>query len=83
MKEKIQEIIQASKGKIGTYTILSRTAEERMIRNGWRLRIKSHSFEKDEELVKRLLETGYTKIKLYDSTTAIRGLYDTFAMVKK
>ena len=83
MRERIQEIIQASKGKIGTYTILSRAAEERMIRNGWRLRIKNHSFEKDEELVKRLLEAGYTKIKLYDSTTAIRGLYDTFAMVKK
>ena len=83
MKERIQEIIQASKGKKGYYTILSRASEERMLRNGWRIKITASPFEKDEALVERLLKDGYSQIKLYYSTGMIRGLYDTFAMVKK
>ena len=84
MRERIQEIIQASRGKKGYYTILSRAAEERMLRNGWRIKIKTSDVrESDEALVERLLKDGYSQIKLYYSTGMIRGLYDTFAMVKK
>jgi len=84
MKERIQEIIQASKGKKGHYTILTKAAEERMIRNGWRIKNKTSQVkESDEDFVSRLLEEGYSQIKLYYSTGMIRGLYDTFAMVKK
>lgn len=84
MKEsKVFEIIQASKGKKGYYTILTKSAEERMIRNGWRIKITNSPFERDAVFVARLLNEGYSQIKLYYSTGKIRGLYDTFAMVKK
>lgn len=84
MKERTQEIMQASKGKKGHYTILSRAAEERMLRNGWKIKSKTSEVkERDSDFVSRLLEEGYSQIKLYYSTGKIRGLYDTFAMVKK
>jgi len=83
IESKVFEIINTSKGKKGYYTILSKASEERMIRNGWRIKITNSPFERDEALVERLLKDGYSQIKLYYSTGKIRGLYDTFAMVKK
>lgn len=84
MKERIQEIINASKGTKGHYTILTKAGEERKLRNGWKIKSKTSEVkERDSDFVLRLLEEGYSQIKLYYSTGKIRGLYDTFAMVKK
>lgn len=89
----IQDIITASKGVKGYYTILGREGQSRMIRNGWELKLtqyvlkqptsKYKSEETDEEFIERLLKSGYKKIKLYYSTTYIRGSYNTIAMVKR
>jgi len=93
MRETIQEIINASKGAKGYYTILGKEGQSRMIRNGWDLKLKQwileqptdryKSEETDEEFIERLIKSGYKKIKLYYTTTYIRGSYKTIAMVKR
>ena len=92
MKERIQSIIDASKGAKGYYTILGKEAQERMIRNGWELKLtrrllkqptdRYKSEETDEEFIERLIKADYKKIKLYYTITYIRGYYNTIAMVK-
>ena len=93
MKERIQEIITASKGTKGYYTILGKEGQERMLRNGWDLKLtqwilkrptdRYKGEETDDEFIERLLKSGYKKIKLYYVTTCVRGSYDTIAMVKR
>jgi len=93
MKETIQNIIKTSKGAKGYYTILGKEGQSRMIRNGWDLKSTQYVLkqptdrykgeETDEEFIERLLKSGYKKIKLYYTTTYIRGSYKTFAMVKR
>lgn len=93
MNERIQSIIDASKGNKGYPTILGKEAQERMGRNGWELKLtrrllkqptsKYKSEETDEEFIERLLKSGYTQVKLYYVTTYVRGSYKTIAMVKR
>lgn len=93
MRETIQNIIKASKGAKGYYTILGKDGQSRMIRNGWNLKStqyvlkrpdsKYKSEETDEEFIERLIKSGYKQIKLYYTTTYVRGSYKTFAMVKR
>lgn len=47
-----------------------------------RVMIKDSFRESDEDFVKRLASYGYTRITLKLATTAIRGYYSTYALVK-
>ena len=93
MKERIQDIINVSKGTKGYPTIIGRDAQERMGRNGWYVKHpqrllkqpidKYESEESTEEFIGRLINTGYKQIKLYYVTTYVRGAYKSIAMVKR
>lgn len=47
-----------------------------------RVMVKTSFRESDEDFVKRLASYGYTRITLKLATTAVRGYYDTYALVK-
>ena len=83
MKEAIQDIIKASKGDKGHYTIISRTAQDSAERNGFTIIPNTNSLHDDEDFISRLIKQGYTYIKLYYATTFIRGYYKTVAKVKR
>ena len=83
MREAIQDIIKASKGDKGYYTIISRSAQESAERNGYIIKPNIISLDDDEDFVNKLIKQGYTYIKLYYATTAIRGYYKTVAKVKR
>lgn len=55
--------------------------QNEMIKNGWSLKTSKFN-ETAEELYNRMIESGYTKVKVYYGTTAIRGYHNYFAMVK-
>lgn len=57
-------------------------AQERMIKNGWRLELAENYLETPEEMYERL-SADYAKVKIYYSATTIRGLHKYFAMVKR
>ena len=57
--------------------------QERMIRNGWRIQLPLNYSESAQALYDRLAATGcYSDIKVYWSSTRIRGLHEYFAFVK-
>ena len=58
--------------------ILSAERQEKMIANGWRLICLS--FNRDESDIVKL--NNYNNVKIYKGTTAVRGMYNYFAMVK-
>lgn len=53
-----------------------------MLEKGWKLKIRNFN-ESNDEFEERLLGYRYNSIKLYQTTTSIRGYYDTIAMVKR
>ena len=57
--------------------------QERMIANGWRIEVAENCRETPEEILERLLKSGYSKVKVYYDSTRIRGVHDYFAMVKR
>ena len=57
--------------------------QERMIKNGWRIELAANYSESPETMLERLTEEGYSQVKVYYSTTCIRGLHSYFAMVKR
>ena len=61
--------------------VLSGKEQDRMCNNGWFLVI-AEPRETTEELYNRLSKK-YNKVKVYYSTTAIKGYHDIFAMVKR
>lgn len=83
MREAIQDIIKASKGDKGHYTIISRSAQESAERNGFTIIPNVNSLHDDEDFINKLIKQGYTYIKLYHVTTYIRGYYKTVAKVKR
>ena len=83
MREAIQDIIKASKGDKGFYTIIRRLEQEHAERNGFTIIPNINSLHDDEDFINRLIKQGYTYIKLYYATTAIRGYYKTVAKVKR
>ena len=93
MKERIQTIIDASKGTKGYPTIIGREAQERMSRNGWYvkhpqtlLKQPTDRYKEEEdthEFIGRLINAGYKQIKLYYVTTYVKGAYKSIAMVKR
>lgn len=62
---------------------LGREGQERMIRNGWKIMLPINYTETAEKMFERLSNMGYTHIKIYWESTAIRGLHKYIAMVKK
>ena len=83
MREAIQDIIKASKGIKGHYTIISSKAQDSAERNGFTIKPNIISLDDDEDFVNKLIKQGYTYIKLYYVTTYIRGYYKTVAKVKR
>lgn len=59
-----------------------REAQERMIKNGWRLILTESYRETPEELYNRLVAQGYKQVKVYWEGTRIRGIHNYFAFVK-
>ena len=58
--------------------------QDRMIANGWRIQLAKDYSESAQALYDRLEATGlYSDIKVYWSSTRIRGLHDYFAFVKR
>lgn len=55
--------------------------QDKMCENGWRLKLAEFR-ETPEELYDRLASYGYSKVKVYWTGTAIRGIRDYFAFVK-
>ena len=47
------------------------------------LMIKKSCFESDEEMLKRLVDLGYTSITFKYGTTSVRGYYSTYALVNR
>ena len=82
MREAIQDIIKASKGDKGHYTIISSKAQDSAERNGYIIKPNTKELH-DEDFVNQLIKQGYTYIKLYYATTYIRGYYKTVAKVKR
>ena len=82
MREAIQDIIKASRGDKGHYTIISRTAQDSAERNGYIIKPNFNELH-DEEFIQQLIQQGYKFIKLYYVTTYIRGYYKTVAKVKR
>lgn len=60
--------------------VLSKKEQEKMIGNGWKLKIKGFQ-ESELEFIQKLY--GYKKLKFYRVTTSVRGYYDRIAMVKR
>lgn len=61
----------------------SKEFQERMIRNGWRIQLPLNYSESAQALYDRLAASGrYSDIKVYWSSTRIRGLHEYFAFVK-
>ena len=58
-----------------------REQQKRMIKNGWRLELAELN-ESDDHLYERLSK-DYSKVKVYYTTTCIRGLHKYFAFVKR
>lgn len=58
--------------------------QKRMIANGWRIELTKNCSESAQALYDRLEATGrYSDIKVYWSSTRIRGLHEYFAFVKR
>ena len=55
--------------------------QEKMVKNGWSLRVAEYR-ETPEELYNRLVKTGYKQVKVYWTSTRIRGIHSYFAFVK-
>ena len=61
----------------------SKEFQKRMIRNGWRIQLPLNYSESAQALYDRLAAAGrYSDIKVYWSSTRIRGLHEYFAFVK-
>ena len=56
--------------------------QERMIKNGWTLKLAESYQESPEEIYERLVKCGYTQVKVYWMSTMIRGIHNYFAFVK-
>lgn len=52
-----------------------------MAKNGWEM-ILSKRGESDDELIERAIKMYYKDIRLYRTTTYVRGYYNTFIFAK-
>ena len=60
--------------------VLSGKEQERMTANGWFI-VFAKRHESDDQLKDRLSQK-FSKVKIYYTTTYVRGYYNTIAMVK-
>lgn len=74
-----------------TYLISGKRLDE-MIDNGWTLKLMEWVLEEGSEykslegkdaFYTRLINEGYTRVKLYEVSTRIRGYHKVIAMVKR
>ena len=79
MTEEEKVLYEKGHNRIG---ILGGEGQERMSRNGWRMKLTNRSTESQKQFVERLIAEGYTHIKLYKDTGMVRGYHDIFAFVK-
>ena len=72
-----------SKGKMIEARLLGRKGQEDLTAKGYRI-ILANFHESEQELYDRLTASGYNykSIRIWKSSTAIRGIYDIFAMVR-
>lgn len=71
-----------STGKmVGTY-LLSGNYMEELISKGWKVIITKGYKETRQELHDRCIKMGYSKVRVWEVATAIRGYHDIVAMVK-
>lgn len=61
---------------------LGKEGQERMIRNGWTLRVQDRCGESPEAMYKRLSE-HYSDVRIYWTGTMVRGIHSYFAMCKR
>ena len=61
---------------------LGRKEQERMIANGWSIRLPESLCETPNHIFDRLSKR-YSKVKVYYEATVIRGYHSYFAMVKR
>lgn len=57
-------------------------AQERMGKNGWKMKLPLNYQETPEQMRDRLLQEGYNQVKVYWCGTMIRGIHSYFAFVK-
>ena len=58
--------------------------QKRMVSRGWRIQLPLNYNESAQALYDRLVATGrYSDVKVYWSSTRIRGLHSYFAFVKE
>ena len=60
---------------------LGKDGQERMIRNGWMLRLRNSYNESPEDMHKRL-SSYYSDVRIYWCGTMVRGVHSYFAMCK-
>ena len=61
--------------------VLSKQQQRKMIESGWTLKIKE-SGESNYGFEQRLLRYRYKTIKMYYTTTSVKGYHTIIAMVK-
>jgi hypothetical protein len=71
------------KGEKMKVNYCGKEAQTRMIKNGWFLMLPESYTETPEELYDRLINSGYTQVKVYWCGTRIKGIHDYFAFVKR
>lgn len=64
-----------------TVNYCGRHAQDRMIKNGWSIRLRENYSEYPQDLYDRL-SVDYKQVKIYWDSTAIRGCHTYFAMVR-
>jgi hypothetical protein len=69
-------------GKEINVNYCGRVAQEKMIKNGWNIKLTLNAYEDAQELYDRLNNMGYKQVKVYWDTTCIRGYHSYFAFVK-
>lgn len=62
--------------------ILSGKEQERMCNNGWVLNT-AKPLESTEQLIERMNRLGYKDVRVYTTTTYVRGYYKKIAMCKR
>lgn len=65
---------------LGYGRILGDKEMDRMLGNGWTLKIADWKLTSEEQYEK--YAKSYKKVKIYRTTTRIRGCYDTIFMLK-
>jgi len=76
----VYDTYKTKEAKRVNVNFLSANRQTEMIHNDWKIKI-SNITETSQELYDRLSQV-YNKVKIYYTTTSVRGYYAIFAMVK-